>query len=181
MIRIHPKLLKQILCRRRDTGHSANSILGDLTPEVQRVLEEAKSIRASLDAGISENVTPKLRDCILKAMNRLLSGIQSILTVIRNSLIALFRLVRNGLRALAEFIRYRGSLTEDHYHLPINDADIYPVAGELLTQYTDSSSSDGSEEDFVIPSIVVQAWADGLPEVVYMTRVGRDSEKMMSN
>ncbi|CAG9046476.1 hypothetical protein NVRI1_00838 [Chlamydia abortus] len=158
------------LMRMMDTGHNANSILGDLSPEVQKVLEEAQSMRASLDAGISENVTPQLRERILSTMHRFLSGIQSILTVIRNSLIALSRLVRNGLIALGEFIRRRGTLTEDHYHLLVND-DTHLEVGELLTQYN-SSSSDGSEEDFVIPRSVVDAWADGIPEVVYMTRVG---------
>ncbi|CED80325.1 Uncharacterised protein [Chlamydia abortus] len=173
------------LMRMMDTGHNANSILGDLSPEVQRVLKEAQSMRASLDAGISDNVTPQLRERILSAMHRLLSGIQSILTVIRNSLIALSRLVRSGLRALGEFVRRRGTVTEDHYHVPINDADIYPGARELLTQYTDSSSSDGSEENFVIPRSVVEAWADGIPEVVYMTRVGEgfrvDDEQLAEN
>ncbi|EPJ25283.1 hypothetical protein CP09DC79_0430 [Chlamydia psittaci 09DC79] len=155
-----------------DTGHDADSVLGELSPEVRRVLDEAQSMRATFDAGISENVTPDLRERILGALDKLILGIRNLFIVIRNSLIGLSRLVRNGLRALGEFVRRRGTLKDSDYQLLIDEDDISPGVGELLTQYTDSSNADASENTFVIPRSVVEAWADGIPEVVYMTRVG---------
>lgn len=155
-----------------DTGHDADSVLGELSPEVRRVLDEAQSMRATFDAGISENVTPDLRERIRGALDKLILGIKNLFIVIRNSLIGLSRLVRNGLRALGEFVRRRGTLKDSDYQLLIDEDDVSPGVGELLTQYTDSSSSDSSGDNCVIPRSVVEAWADGIPEVVYMTRVG---------
>ncbi|AFS24380.1 hypothetical protein [Chlamydia psittaci] len=163
---------KERLVSMIDTGHNADSVLGEVSPEVQRVLEEANNMRSTFDAGISENVTPELRERIRHALDMLLSGIRNVLTVIRNSLVGLSRLVRIGLRALGEFVRRQGSLREGHYHVSVNDDDFPQEVGDLLTQYIDSNSSDSSEDNVVIPRSVVEAWTEGIPEVVYMTRVG---------
>ncbi|WP_366223923.1 hypothetical protein [Chlamydia buteonis] len=166
------KISEESLVIMIDTGHNADSVLGEVSPEVQRVLEEANTMSLTFDARISESVTPELRERIRNALDSLLSGIRNLLTVIRDSLVGLSRLVRTGLRALGEFVRREGTLREDHYHVRVNDDDFPQELGELLTQYTDSSSSDSSEDNVVIPRSVVEVWAEGIPEVVYMTRVG---------
>lgn len=160
-----------------DAGNNADSVLGEVSPEVQRVLEEANNMRLTFDSGIAENVTPELRERIRGALDMLLSGIRNLFTVIRNSLVGLSRLVRTGLRALGEFVRRQGILREGHYHVRVNNDDFPEEVVELLSQYADSSSSDSYEDSVAIPRRVVEAWEAGSPEVVYMTRVGNGLEE----
>ncbi|MFJ1509082.1 hypothetical protein SBV45_00095 [Chlamydia crocodili] len=151
-------------------GDDADSILGEISPEAKRVLEEANKLRLQFDAGISESVTPTLRERIKAALEKLRQGIINILTIIKLNLVALARLVRKGLQSLGELVKRCCVRRRGYYSfLPGDNAYAEEVA-RFIQKHTDSDDP-YDPGTLTIPDSMVNAWVNGQPEVVYITDV----------
>ncbi|SYX08760.1 hypothetical protein C834K_0288 [Chlamydia poikilotherma] len=152
-------------------GEDADSILGDISPEAKKVLDEANKLRLQFDAGISESATPTLRERIKTALQKLYQGIVNILTIIKVNLVALARLVKKGLQSLGELVKRCCVRRRGYYSFLPQDNDAYVEEVKRFIQKHTDSSDPYEPGALTIPATVVQAWVDGVPDVVYISAV----------
>ncbi|MEF9496539.1 MULTISPECIES: hypothetical protein [Chlamydia] len=163
-------VFEEVLLDDVEKGDDADSILGDISPEAKRVLEEANKLRLQFDAGISESVTPTLRERIKAALEKLRQGIINILTIIKLNLVALARLVRKGLRSLGELVKRCCVRKHGHYSFLPGDQEYAEEVARFIQKHTESDDP-YDPGTLIIPDSMVNAWVNGQPEVVYITDV----------
>ncbi|WP_375793533.1 hypothetical protein O1W69_00115 [Chlamydia sp. 12-01] len=151
-------------------GDDSDSILEGVGEDAQKVLDEAVKLRLEFDAGISESISPPLRERIHNALEKLRRGIINILTIIKYGLVALARLVKNGLRALGELVKRCCVHKQDHYSFLPNDTEYAEEVAKFIQKHTESDDP-YPKGTLVIPDSIVNAWVNGVPEVVYVTNV----------
>ncbi|BAE81510.1 hypothetical protein [Chlamydia felis Fe/C-56] len=152
-------------------GDNADNFLGEISPEVARVLKEAHRLRLEFDSEASANVEPTLRSRIQQALDKLREGVVNILTIIKNSLIALARSVRRGLQALGELVRRRCHFNGKGYELLNNEEEFASEVVGFIQKHTNAENP-YPEGTLTIPETIVDAWVNGQPEIVYVTEVG---------